>query len=776
PVPQARIAVWSTADSVLVTGGVSGADGSFRIEGLRPGQYYLRVSHLGHATATVRGVAITPAAPRATVEDVRLAAGAVALEGITATTERSTVTTQPDRSVYNAANLPAATGGNATDVLRNVPGVEVDGDGKVSVRGNENVAIQINGRPAPLRGDALTNFLKQLPASMVERVEVVPNPSAKYDPDGMGGILNIVLKQNTELGLSGGLTVGAATGGRYNGNGNLGWQRGALTLFGSYGLFSDQRVNTGFNFRETRDSASTVLGYLNQDIDGRFENLSHTVSANADLKLGSANTLSGALMFSTRDGNMNNTNAFNALDPSRVSLEQFDELTRVGMDNTTTDLSLAFKRVMQPQRHELSAEVRLNRSDDANLSRYTRFPYEDGVLDDAPVRVRTNDFEAGVRDFSFQVDYTRALGSTLKLETGYKGTLRQVENDFAESVVNTPGPSPADLANAFVYDQDVHAVYGILSNAFGKVNLQAGLRAEQANTSFDLTTTGETFENDYTSFFPSGAATWQVDDQRQLRASYSRRIQRPDVRLLNPFPFSEDEFNRFQGNPRLSPEYTDSYELGLQQSTSWGSLNLSPFYRRTTDAIRRVKEVEAGSNLSVVTFENLATSESYGADFNSTLRLGRITGFGGMSAYRVVTDGSNLDEGLGSDALAWTVRASLTYKLTPATEVTWFQFYRAPMDVEQGRISAFSMANFALRQKFWGDKASLAVRVSDPFDQMGFRFRTADLLHAQQSERRWGARAAYLTFSYNFGQAPRLRNRPPQQPQQQEPQPEIGIN
>ncbi|HEV7587326.1 MAG TPA: TonB-dependent receptor, partial [Longimicrobium sp.] len=230
PLVGASIAVRSARDSALVTGAVTRADGSFRVEGLRPGAYYLRVSRLGYTTGTVSQVAVTPSAQTADVGVVRLAAGAVALAGITATTERAAVMSAPDRTVVSTRNMPAVTGGNATDVLRNVPGVDVDGDGKVSLRGNQNVAIQINGRPAPLTGDALTNFIKQLPANLVDRVEVVPNPSAKYDPDGMGGILNIVLKQNADLGTSGGLTVGAGTGGKYNASGNLGHQAGPLTL------------------------------------------------------------------------------------------------------------------------------------------------------------------------------------------------------------------------------------------------------------------------------------------------------------------------------------------------------------------------------------------------------------------------------------------------------------------------------------------------------------------------------------------------------------------
>ncbi|HEU0299831.1 MAG TPA: carboxypeptidase regulatory-like domain-containing protein, partial [Longimicrobium sp.] len=185
PLGTAQIAVWSAADSTLVTGAVARPDGTFRIEGLRPGRYYLKISSLGFSTFTTPTVAITPQQRDADVGAVRLAQGAVLLEGLTVTAEAAPAGFAPDRNTYSTRDMPGTTGGNATDVLRNVPAVEVDQDGKVSLRGNQNVAVQINGRPSPMTGDQLGNFLQQLPANVVDRVEVIPNPSARYEPEGM---------------------------------------------------------------------------------------------------------------------------------------------------------------------------------------------------------------------------------------------------------------------------------------------------------------------------------------------------------------------------------------------------------------------------------------------------------------------------------------------------------------------------------------------------------------------------------------------------------------
>ncbi|HYH80239.1 MAG TPA: TonB-dependent receptor, partial [Longimicrobium sp.] len=699
----------------------------------------------------------------------RLTAGAVALQGITATTERSAVVTAPDRTVVNVRDLPSATGGNATDVLRSVPGVDVDGDGKVSVRGNENVAVQINGRPAPMRGDALTNFLKQLPSNMVDRVEVVPNPSAKYDPDGMGGILNIVLKQNTDLGTSGGMQVGGGTGGRYNASGNLSRQQGNVTLFGSYGFNRDNRVQEGTNWRN-----SHFLGlpetFTLQDTDGDVLNQSHTVSLNGELKLGRT-SIAPALMFNKRAANADSRNAFTELNASEAETARYDQSTDLAWRGLTTDYSLSVRHTMVPQKHELSADFRFNRSRDDQNSRFTFDPLSGDAL--FPLRDAQNLLNNVVREGNAQLDYTRAFGAT-KLEAGWKGTLRWMNNHLVTDSLTGGAADPGTRrTNDFQYDENVQAGYAMLTQTMGKVALQGGLRLEVANTDFKLGS--QTFPNDYTSLFPSAAATWTMGPRGQLRFSYSKRIQRPNPQFLNPFPISDNPQNVFVGNPELKPEYTHALEASMQRSMPFGSLTVTPFYRLTENVVRRYQTVDE-SGVTTATLRNLDTSKSYGADVNTQLRLGtRVTGMASVSGFRVVTDGSNVQSGLGTEQFSWSARGNVNFKLSSTTDVSWFQFYRAGMKTEQGRIGAFSMANFSVRQKVAGDRATVSLRVADPFDQMRFTFETADDNSEQISRRDFNQRAVYLSFNYTFGRPPRMRQPRPDQQQPQSPDPGMGV-
>ncbi|HET6231496.1 MAG TPA: TonB-dependent receptor [Longimicrobiaceae bacterium] len=773
PVASASIAVRSARDSSLVTGAVTRPDGSFRIEGVRPGRYYVRVSSLGYTSALRSDVAVAPDAPQADLGTVRLAAGAVQLQAITATGERAAVSLAPDRNTYQARDI-AATGGTASDVLRNVPSIEVDGDGKVSLRGDPNVAVQINGRAAPMSGDQLANFLKQLPASSVDKVEVIPNPSAKYDPDGMAGIVNIVLKQNADLGTSGGFQLGMGSGSKYNGGGNVGWQSGPVTLFGNYGFNADRREIAGFHFLENRFLEPRT--FLQEDIDGTFDGRSHAFNGSGELKLGARDVLSTTALLNRRSFGAASSSAYTQLDATRASTGRYDRLTDGHNTDFTQDYSLAFKHTVQPQRNELSAEVRFNRARGEMLndfSRWDRAP--DGSATTALPDLQHTGLDALSRNVTAQADYVRGLGKRAKLETGYKGSLRRLDNDFGAesfSYAQNAWLPDAGQTNAFRYDERVNAAYGVLSGSMGRLDLQGGLRAERATTTFDLATTGQKYDNAYTSLFPSALAAFNLSDTRQVKASYSKRIQRPDTRLLNPFTVYEDAQNVIRGDPGLKPEYTHAFELGFQQSGQKGSLQVSPFFRHTVDAIRRVRTVD-DAGITTSSFLNLSTSNAYGTDVNASLRPGGLlSGFAGVSVFHIDTDGSNA--GVSTQATAWSARVNANVKVNPRLDAQAFYMYRAPMNVEGGRVSAFSLVNLSLRQKVMGEKGSVSLRLADPFNTLHFRVVTGDARYQQDSRRSMGMRAAYVTFQYAFGHPPRVRAPRPADPQQAPTDPGYG--
>jgi ferric enterobactin receptor len=766
PLTSAAVALWSAADSALVTGAVTRADGSFRIEGLRPGRYYLRVSTLGYAAWTSAEVTIAEASPRTSVGTLRLTRSAIALDGVEVEVDRPTISMAPDRNTYRARDIAPA-GGSASDVLQAVPSVQVDADGKVSLRGNENVAVQINGRPAPMRGAQLAGYLQQLPANLVERVEVIPNPSARYDPDGMAGIINIVMKQDADLGVSGGFTLGAATAERYTASGNLGYQRGPLTLFTFYGFNLDERKITGINDRERHDALRTPLWFSEQEIAGEASNGGHNLSANLDYRLSRRDVLSTSLMANRRSATEASLSAYSEFDAARALTARYDRLRDSDGRNRMLDYTLAFKRTLEPQRHELATELRFNRSDERDRTDLWRQPLGTGAQSVGRLEAENNRTDALTYQLTAQADYTRPLAARTKLETGYKGNARWLDRDY--TVVKDPLGSGdwarSELSNAFEFDEQVHAIYGVLTQGAGRFELQGGLRAEYADRDFALA--DESFPHDYTSFFPSAIVSYTPREGSLLKASYSRRIRRPGTWELNPFPVFFDAQNVFIGNPNLNPEYTDAFELGYQRTGRLGSLQISPFYRRTSDIIRFIintADVIDGREVTSVSFQNLETGSSWGSDVNGSLRFGkRFSGLGSFNVFKMVTEGSGGETSLSSDAVSWSARLSANAELTRSLTLQAMYFYRAPMNIERGRFSSFSMTNLTLRQKLPGDRATLSLRFADPFNTMGFRVEAGDDNLTQITERRFDARAVHLTLQYSFGQAPRIRQRRPEQ-------------
>lgn len=760
-VPRPAVGVRNKADGKLVAGTYGAEDGSFRIQGLRPGTYYLRVSGIGFTPLNTPEFTIAPTAPSADLGSIKLSRISVTLQSVQITGEKPTMVIEPDRNTYKAKDVaPAAS--NASDILQATPSVEVDGDGKVSLRGNENVAIQINGRPSPIRGAQLAAYLKQIPANIVERIEVVPNPSAKYDPEGMAGIINIVLKANTDLGLSGGVNTGFATASRFNSGANVGYQKGAMTLFGTYGFNADDRAIVGLNDRQRFDPSGATLDFQNQDIDGRTKNGGHNFTGNIDYKLTEKDVLSNSLTINRRHGNDAALAGYEDLDATGAFLDRYVMDRNTQSRGLTWDNSLSWKHTIQPRTHELSSEIRYNRTRDESGVLLWREPQNpDGSSAGAPFQGETDNTSGLTRQLTAQADYTRPLWAKAKLETGVKETDRWLDQDYRvlKDALGDGNWAVSNLSNRFNFDDQVHAGYGVLSQSVGKFDLQAGLRAEWASRDFQLAN-AQSYPYDYHSLFPSGVIMYKPGEQSQLKVSYSRRIRRPGTQELNPFPVFFDQQNVFIGNPQLNPEYTDAFELGMSKSGQIGSIQLSPFYRRTTDVIRvdiNTADTVDGREVTSVSFKNLDKSDSWGADLNGSLRLGpKLNAFGGFNIFKMVTDGGS-QSALSSNAVTWSYRLNATTQVSPTVILQGNYFYRAPVNIEKGRFSAMQMTTLTLRKKLDGDNMSVAVRFQDPFNTMKFRIQAGDDNLEQITARQFGVRATYFTFQWNYGKPPKVR-------------------
>lgn len=784
PLGGASVAVWtdSPSDTTLVSGAVTDESGRFRVAGLQGGTYRVTVSYVGFRTRTFPAVELE-AGREGSMGDIRMIQDAALLEDVEVMAERERVQFETDRTSYNVSDDATLSGSSATEALETIPSVEVDIDGNVSLRGQGNVAIHINGRPAPVSSEFLPVYLKSLPADAIERIEVIPNPNASQDPEGMGGILNIVMKDETDIGLGATFTAGVDTEGSYNASALATYGTGPLTLSATYGLRDFSRGSEGDRLRinRTQEPLTTLL----QDFEGSRGGLSHYGSLNADLQL-TTNTVFTANVQGGIQGRESDefrtyiemSQEENILrDDVRLSEETDDDWNVGARFSLTHDFEGSSMREqgrgMRGRRrhrgrrgggsstslgeHAFSVEAGFEMEEDQEEESFVEGPA--GNIENAPIQQRTTGDEKE-REFEVRADYAVPIGG-FRVEAGVDLEWeRNEEEQLVDSLNVDTGVWEQDDERSSIFDltERTQSAYLQVARQVGPVGLQAGLRMESAQYEFVFgtpTTDPVPVEKDYWSLFPSAFATYQLTDDDQFRVGYSRRIRRPRSYFLNPIPNFDDPLFLRIGNPDLEPEYTDSFEATYSRYLPFGSLSVTPYYRRTTGVIRRIQDLRE-DGVTVSTFENLDTSSSSGLEVVGTTSVGDLRTTVSLEGYRVQTDGTNADMDLQNDAFGWGGRINVSYSFGNQfgigdTDIQANAFYRAPMDTEQGRVGSRTYINVALQQALFGDRASLTIRASDPFGLAGFYAVTDDPTLYQEFERTWGAQRVGFTFSYTIG-------------------------
>ncbi len=733
PISSAKVA----APAVQTTTDI---DGAFRLQGLQPGHYRVRILALGYAPREL-AVEISPATPSVDVGTVTLTAAVVVLQPLQVTGQKQDVELAPDRNIYVVRDMPTPRGGTALDVLRNVPAVDVDIDNIVSLRGNTGVVLQINGRPSLLKPAQLGNFLAQVPADMVDKVEVVPNPSARENPEGVAGIINIVLKEHADEGRSGGLTVGGGT----TGHADIGGSPRRDTIF------RENNYQSPLTFLEEAGLRTQIP-------------LAHTLTGSAGYQLGKRDELSADMDYSTRNEAETYGLLYRDLDSARALTGLSDRFTRGTNHEFNFEATLAYKHGFAQKGHKLSSELRVVRAREGGPSRIVaRTLAFNGTPSDTSTLERQDAWEHP-NENSWKLDYVRPLSSLLRLETGYRGSQQRFHTTLGIQVLDTAQaawvPDSTRISD-FTYDQVVHAGYAILDAQRGKFLFQGGVRVERATTHFHLKTTGASYDNPYNSVFPSGLLAYNIDDTHQVKLSYSTRIRRPDdTDLLDPTPHYLDPLNISRGNPYLKPEYIRALELGLQRTADRLTLQLTPFFRHTVDAVRTIRSLDS-SGVMTRTFANVATSDAYGADFTIARSGGRLSGFAGASAFRQVSNAANLGPGLSATTFGWTARTNATFRATSTVDVQALLSYQAPMTVEQGRNASRTRFTLAARKKLMEDRLSVTLRVIDPFNTSRESNTTIDPRFYQVSDRRRVIRGLLLSVNWTFGKPQEGHNREP---------------
>lgn len=758
PIESADVSLLNSGDSTLVKGISSDKDGKFTFSGIPFGKYTVRANFIGYSTMNIKGVIISQDKAAVTLDPIKLTSGTTTTEEILVETEKSAIQFDGDKKIFNVAQNPMNQTGSAIELLKNIPSVSVDADGNVSLRGNTNVKITVDGRPFGLEGQNRSALLEQIPANQIESIELVTNPSSKYEAEGVSGIINIVTKKTKTFGYNGNLSLNAGTGDKYGGAFNINLKNDKIQVFSNYNYSLTNYTITGGTDRT--NSLSTTANFLTQVYDGSGRVKSHFVKGGLDLFINPQNTLSLSAGYQNslrKRGEITDTREF---DVSNSLTSFISNDYNVNVKNNTLDLALNHSFKFKNPKQTLTTDAIFSQ----NQNEEDGFSLEDYITPTSGNPGQIKEFsKVKDRDFSLQSDYVHPFSEESKLETGFKSRYRKKENDYTNQsydystnqfVINQ------GLTNNFQYDDFVNAFYAQYSSTIGIFSYMLGSRVEHTTTKSRLLTNSSEFKTNYTDVFPSANISVKLGKANEIQLSYSRRIRRPGMWELNPFVNSTDPNNYFSGNPALKPEYTDSYEMSFIQYLPGTSITPTLFYRRTKDLISRTRDY-IDSNTTLTTFVNYTSSKSYGAEliFNSQpVPFWNING--SVSYFKTEIDASNISSAYVNEGSTWSGRVSSSLFLPYQFSLQLSYFYSGDILAAQATVEPFSSFDAALRKDLFDGKLTATLKVSDIFNTLRFRVNiNNDVNYRELLERKRDTRVLNFSLSYKFGEADKNQQR-----------------
>lgn len=766
PIEYATVVLKSLRDSSIAGGGVTDEKGNFEVTEIKLGRYVLIVSFIGFTPYESAPFGLGRDGVSKEFGEIKLTAS-MELEEVEVQVDRPLITTSIDKKVFNAEQAITAAGGTALDVLKNVPSVQVDQDGNVSLRGNQNVTVLIDGKPSGLTGGSRQALLEQIPASSIENIEVITNPSAKYDPDGMSGIINIILKKNKMKGFNGLISIQAGNGridstsakfstiNKYNVNGSVAYKNQKFNVYGNYTLNLRNRFSEGLADQQS-GTTGEMYGLDQTSYEDGSRN-SNMLKAGFDYYLNKKNTINTSITWNTRGRNeierIHYIDLFND-DISAIRIRD----NREDNGGTSLDFNVGYTKEFEKKGQNLVIQYTQSTGSGTEEGFFLEDYYDTGGLLFDNYIDQYNDQNNKNSLNTIQLDYVHPVNDKFKFETGYKSIFRSIDNDFYSETNNIVDTA---LNNHFLYNEQIHAVYGIGAYKINDTwSTQLGLRQEFTQYESQLVDSDTTFPNSYTPLFPSAYVNYAFDQYSSLNVSYSRRINRPSIRSLNPFTDYSNPLSLRSGNPFLMPEYIDSYELAYAKYTEKGlSINPSLYYKHTTDVITRVVRTDPEVvNRRIVRQENIGITDTYGAEM---VFSGKIKSYWRMTVsgnvYWNKTTSNLTDINLNNDALGGNGNLINNFTVKKNTDIQIMSWYNAPRVFALGRIKQMGSVDFAVKHTIWGGKADISFRLSDVFDTQRFAIildyedQATNTTISDYKIYDWESRNVFVGFSYRFG-------------------------
>lgn len=710
-VPYAQVGLFSTGNTVPTTGMVTNDKGKFRLEA-PAGTYRLEVVFVGFRKKIIENFNLQK---NTDLGLIKLAADAEQMDAVVIEEEeiktpiRATLSGLEIRPDQNMSN----TGGSVLDVLRNTPSVRVSDDGAVSLRGSESTNVLIDGR-----NSALSSDLGQIPVSSIESIEIVNNPNAKYDAQAAGGVINIKLKKAGQLGTKVKAEVSYGTRNRFNPSVRLTHKGKKGDFYVGYSYRNWPSIRTGNTFRTSeRDDE-----YFEQFRNSEFDDDEHTFNYGGSLYLGK-NKITYEGVTSTKDREHIRMLRTRVADFDNTTLRtQYIRLNTRDEENFTMDNALIYERDFDDKERDFKLTVSnsfRDRDDWQDIGIFSDV-FVTSEMPENPTN-RERSYEDSRRRTSIvQADYSQPLLGG-KFETGYKSTLRLFDRDFTYERLNSgEWINQEDVTNRFVYEEFVHAAYLMFGREYGKFKLNLGTRAEQTTILLTSYADNQTDRQDYLSFFPSLQAAYELDDKNLIKATYSRRIDRPGAFYLNPFPDVSDSLNVRVGDPTMRPEFINSFELGHMYEGDKFTLTSTAFYRHTKNWIDWIVRLEDG--ISFFGPRNLKSLDAYGVEFITTWEVFDWWNVNASySLFGSYADGSNVSADFTNSGISWNAQMTTDFDLPFDFNLQFTGNYIAPEFEAQGRDLARYYLDINLQRSFFDKKIDASVSFRDIFDTRNFR-------------------------------------------------------
>ncbi|WP_417443984.1 TonB-dependent receptor domain-containing protein [Joostella sp.] len=775
PLEYATLVLQSIDDPSKVTGGVTDQKGNFKVEA-PAGKYNIRLEYISYRPYTLNNQDLSESKDLGTI---KLALDVAQLDAVEVVGEKTTVEIRLDKKVYNIGKDLTTSGASVSDALGNVPSVTVDVEGAISLRGNENVRILINGKPSAIAGYGSTDALKQLPADAIEKVEVITSPSARYDAEGTAGILNIVLKKEKTLGFNGSINLNTGYPSSSQVNANLNLRTNKYNLFTTIGYY--YREPPGNAYFDNNYFLNSDFTRITEDRDIYREDKGVNINLGMEYFLTDKSSITGSIF--TRqsdemDGTDNNTLRYkeSGFDSSTLRREIENE------DDETYQASLNYTNNFNDDGHKLTADFQYSYDNEkilTNIDENEILPTEELIaLEEVNERETQN-------EYLLQADYVLPMGDA-QFEAGYRGNFEETVNDYELNQFNQATgefETNYNLTNKFTYTENVNAVYSQYGDKFGKFSVLLGLRLEntrlKGKVESDLTdeelvdTLGFDFDPDfdknYLGLFPTVNISYEINDRENITLGYNRRINRPRGWFINPFPSRSSRANIFQGNPDLNPAFADAFDLGYLKRWEKLTLTSSVYYQRETDAFERVQtetgqQTSDGINIIRTIPINLATNQRYGGEVGVIYNAIKWLQFNGsFNFFKFNTEGDYNGIDYGTESTSWFSRLSAKVKLPQSIDWQTNGFYMGPRENSQTKSEGMYSIDMALSKDILDDNATISMNVSDLFNSRKRQSFTESYNDAGQlsftsdSEFQWRQRQFTVSFIYRFNQPKNTR-------------------